>query len=117
MWCIIQVYHRIRDHELAKKQMHGFGGMLSFELTEGLNPSEFMKSLHLIKPSMSLAGVESTMLLPVATSHSLMTPEDRSKQGIKDGLIRFSVGIEEVEDLIYDIQQALETVTSKTAFA
>ena len=98
------------DHELAKKQMQGFGGMLSFELKKGINPSEFMKKLQLIKPSMSLAGVESTMLLPVATSHSLMSPEDREKQGIKDGLIRFSIGIEEIEDLIADILQALNKV-------
>ena len=105
------------EHKLAKRQMKGFGGMLSFELKEGINPLEFMKNLHLIKPSMSLAGVESTMLLPVLTSHALMSPKDRLKQGIKDGLIRFSIGIEEVEDLIYDIEQALETVTSKTTFA
>lgn len=102
------------DYELAKKQMQGFGGMLSFELKESINPSEFMKGLRLIKPSMSLAGVESTMLLPTETSHSLMSPEDRLKQGIKDGLIRFSVGIEEVEDIVDDIEQALTKVKSKS---
>lgn len=104
-------------HELAKRQMHGFGGMLSFELRDGINPSEFMKNLQLIKPSMSLAGVESTMLLPVLTSHALMSPEDRFKQGIKDGLIRFSIGIEEVEDLIADIEQALAKIKSKSVLA
>ncbi|UJH67111.1 PLP-dependent aspartate aminotransferase family protein [Allomuricauda sp. SCSIO 65647] len=102
------------SHALAKAQMNGFGGMLSFELKEGLDASEFMKCLRLIKPSMSLAGVESTMLLPVKTSHALMSAEDRAKQGIKDGLIRFSVGIEETEDLIIDIEQALKQVKSKT---
>ncbi len=106
-----------RDHELAKSQMHDFGGMLSFELKDSINPSEFMKALSLIKPSMSLAGVESTVLLPVATSHSLMSAADRAKQGIKDGLIRFSVGIEEVEDLIADIEQALTKVKSNTVLA
>ena len=100
-------------HELAKAQMHGFGGMLSFELKAGIDPSGFLRQLSLIKPSMSLAGVESTMLLPVKTSHALMSPEDRKKQGIKDGLIRFSVGIEEVEDIIYDIEQALAVVKLK----
>lgn len=104
------------DHELAKKQMNGFGGMLSFELNENINSSEFLKALQLIKPSMSLAGVESTMLLPVQTSHSLMAPEDRKKQGIKDGLIRFSVGIEEIEDLTTDFTQALNKVKSKSVF-
>lgn len=103
------------DHELAKAQMKGFGAMLSFELNEGLDADLFMKSLKLIKPSMSLAGVESTVTSPVLTSHSLMNVEDRKKQGINDGLIRFSVGIEEVDDLLYDIEQAMEVVKSKTA--
>ncbi len=95
------------DHELAKKQMKGFGGMLSFELKE-LDAAVFMKYLKLIKPSMSLAGVESTILSPSKTSHGLLSPEERLAQGIKDGLLRFSVGIEEPEDLIADIEQALE---------
>jgi len=94
-------------HELAKKQMHGFGGMLSFELKD-LDSQAFMKYLKLIKPSMSLAGVESTILSPAKTSHALLTPEDRAAQGISDKLMRFSVGIEEAEDLIADIEQALE---------
>lgn len=96
------------DHELAKVQMKTFGAMLSFELKEGLDAMKFQDSLQLIKPAMSLAGVESTVLSPSQTSHSLLTPEERANQGIKDGLIRFSVGIEELEDLIADIEQALE---------
>lgn len=95
------------DHELAKKQMKGFGGMLSFELKD-LKSEVFLKYLKLIKPSMSLAGVESTILSPAKTSHALLTPEEREKVGIKDGLLRFSVGIEEAEDLINDLNQALE---------
>ena len=102
------------DHELAKAQMHGFGGMMSFELQEGLDASKFQKELQLIKSSMSLAGVESTVLSPSQTSHALLGPEERAHQGIKDGLIRFSVGIEETEDLIADIEQALEKVRSAT---
>ena len=98
------------EHELAKQQMQGFGGILSFELKESLNPKEFRKSLQLIKPSMSLAGVESTLIAPVETSHALMSAETRAEQGIKDGLIRFSVGIEEPEDLISDIEQAINKV-------
>lgn len=103
------------DHELAKSQMHGFGGMLSFELNEGFSSSKFQKSLKLIKSSMSLAGVESTVLSPTQTSHALMSAEERERQGIKDGLIRFSVGIEEAEDLIADIEQALHSIRSKQA--
>ncbi len=98
------------DYKLAKKQMKGFGAMLSFDLVEGIDAQEFLKSLKLIKPSMSLAGVESTMILPAMTSHALLTPEDRKAQGIKDGLIRFSVGLEEVEDLMDDIDNALKQV-------
>lgn len=100
-------------HELAKAQMKGFGGMLSFELDKNLNSSHFQKSLRLIKSSMSLAGVESTVLSPTLTSHSLLTAEERQQQGIADGLIRFSVGIEEVEDLIADMEQALAAVKSR----
>ena len=98
------------DYKLAKSQMRGFGGMLSFELKEGLNASLFQKKLKMIKSSMSLAGVESTILSPTLTSHGLLTPEERANQGIKDGLMRFSVGIEEKEDLIADIEQALNAI-------
>ncbi len=102
-----------KDHKLAKKQMNGFGGMLSFELKPYLDTSNFQKSLRLIKSSMSLAGVESTVLSPSQTSHALMSPEVRAAQGIKDGLIRFSVGIEEPDDLILDIENALSLVKKK----
>ncbi|MEP2279649.1 PLP-dependent aspartate aminotransferase family protein [Maribacter sp.] len=98
------------DHDIAKKQMKGFGGMLSFELNANLNSSQFQKALQLIKPSMSLAGVESTVLSPTQTSHALMSAEVREEQGIADGLIRFSVGIEEVEDLKQDILQAIAQI-------
>ena len=101
------------DYELAKSQMNGFGGMLSFELKETFDASAFQKSLKLIKSSMSLAGVESTVLSPTQTSHALIGAEERDRQGIKDGLIRFSVGIEEPKDLIFDIEQALQSVRSK----
>ena len=98
------------DYELAKAQMNGFGGMLSFELHEDYDAAQFQKELQLIKPSMSLAGVESTVLSPTKTSHALLSAEERAKQGILDGLIRFSVGIEETEDLVADIEQALKKV-------
>lgn len=102
-------------HELAKRQMKGFGGMVSFELVPSIDPAAFMKSLRLIKPSMSLAGVESTMLPPTQTSHALLSPEERAKQGIADGLIRFSVGIEDLEDIKQDIAQAIEAVIKRVA--
>ncbi len=101
------------DHELAKSQMSGFGGMMSFELKSEYNISKFFKSLKLIKPSMSLAGIESTVLSPTKTSHALLTPEEREKQGIADGLIRFSVGIEEKNDIISDLNLAIKKAKKK----
>ena len=95
------------EHKLAKSQMHGYGAMLSFELANGIDSEKFQKALKLIKASMSLAGIESTVLSPAKTSHSLLSQEDRDKIGISDGLIRFSVGIESIKDLKEDIQQAL----------
>ena len=97
-----------QDHVLAASQMSGFGGMMSFELKPEYSVTKFFKSLKMIKPSMSLAGVESTMLSPTKTSHALLTPEERQKQGIADGLIRFSVGIEAKKDIIFDINQAIK---------
>jgi cystathionine beta-lyase len=93
--------------EIAAKQMLGFGAMLSFELAEGIDAMEFQNNLKLIKPSMSLAGLESTTVSPVQTTHALLSKEERLDRGIKDGLIRFSVGIEEPKDLIEDIEQAI----------
>jgi len=104
-------YPGLKSHlyyELAKKQMRGFGGMLSFELEDGIDAKAFLKNLNLIKPSMSLAGVESTILLPSETSHALLSLEEREAQGISENLLRFSVGIEDKKDLIADIEQALE---------
>ncbi|NRR90480.1 aminotransferase class I/II-fold pyridoxal phosphate-dependent enzyme [Winogradskyella undariae] len=95
------------EHKLAKSQMSGYGAMLSFELTEDLDAYKFQKELQLIKSSMSLAGVESTVISPHLTSHALLTQEERDAVGISDQLIRFSVGIEEVKDLKQDINQAI----------
>ena len=103
------------EHDLARKQMKGFGGMLSFELTDEFETSVFMDSLQFIKKSMSLAGVESTILAPTQTSHSLLTAEERKQQGISDQLIRFSVGIEDVQDLQEDIRMALKQQTISTS--
>ncbi|MDA9245368.1 PLP-dependent aspartate aminotransferase family protein [Polaribacter sp.] len=96
------------QYELAKYQMHGFGAMLSFELKEGMDAMDFQNNLQLIKPSLSLAGLESTTVSPAQTTHALLSEEERLARGIKEGLIRFSVGIEEPKDLIADIEQAIE---------
>ena len=98
------------QYELAKKQMKGFGAMLSFELKNGIDAMKFQNYLQLIKPSMSLAGLESTTVSPAQTTHALLNEEELIERGIADGLIRFSVGIEESEDLIADIEQAIKKV-------
>lgn len=100
------------DHALAKRQMQGYTGMLSFEISESLHVDEFLKRLKLIKPSMSLAGVESTILSPAKTSHALLSADERRRQKIGDGLLRFSVGIEEADDIIADLEMAFQQ-TSK----
>jgi cystathionine beta-lyase len=93
-------------HRIARRQMPGgFGGMVSFEVKG--NAAAFMKRLKLIKPAISLGGVESTATLPVKTSHAKLTPAERQAAGISDRLVRLSVGIEDATDLIRDIQQAL----------
>lgn len=111
---IVNVYYPgLKSHpqyELAKKQMKGFGAMLSFELQEGIDAMKFQNCLQLIKPSMSLAGLESTTVSPAQTTHALLSEGERLERGIRDGLIRFSVGIEEAEDLIADIEQAIKKI-------
>ncbi len=93
-------------HEIAKRQMKGFGGMLSFEL-KNKDIITFQKRLQLIKPAMSLGGIESTICAPVTTSHRLVSKKEREDEGIRDNLLRLSVGIEDSNDLIGDLEQAL----------
>jgi cystathionine beta-lyase len=83
----------------------GFGGMLSFETKS--SGDVFMDKLRLIRRAVSLGGVESTITSPAKTSHLKMTPEERMAIGVTDNLVRLSVGIEDSEDLIRDIKQAL----------
>ncbi len=95
-------------HAIARKQMSGFGGMLSFELDENrLTADRFLRRLKLITPALSLGGVETIICAPAATSHVKLTAAERAGLGISDGLLRLSVGIEDAEDIIADIEQAL----------
>ena len=95
------------DHQLSLTQMKGFGGMLSFELNNLDEAIKFTRKIKLIKSAMSLGGVESTICSPTLTSHSKISKEEREKIGIFDGLLRFSVGIEDFEDIRNDLDQAL----------
>ncbi len=92
------------NHEIAAKQMKGgFGGMLSFELKDASKTEIFLNRLQLIIPALSLGGVETTICQPSKSSHANLSESERSEQGITDSLLRLSVGIENVEDLIKDI--------------
>lgn len=95
-------------HATARKQMSGFGGMLSFELKK-IDPIRFQKKLNIIKPSMSLGGVDSIICAPFLTSHAKLSKEERLREGIKDSLLRLSLGIEDVEDLLEDLEHALSS--------
>ena len=86
-------------HEIAAKQMRGFGGMVAFELVDESSVAAFVESLEVITLAESLGGVESLIEVPAVMTHASIPKEQREASGIKDGLIRLSVGIEDIEDL------------------
>ncbi len=97
-------------HAIAKRQMKGFGGMVSFELRGGLEATNrFLRSIKLFSLAESLGGTTSLAEHPATMSHASMSREYREQIGIKDNLIRLSVGLENIEDLIEDLEQALKT--------
>ena len=97
------------DHVRAREFFEGFGGMLSFEVKGGLSASrQLLENLTIPIVAPSLGGVETLVTLPATTSHSQMDPEVRRRLGIADGLVRVSVGLEAVDDLINDFDQALK---------
>ncbi|HFB61850.1 MAG TPA: cystathionine beta-lyase, partial [Bacteroidetes bacterium] len=99
------------QHALARKQMSGFGGMIAAELEGDLSSAkEFVQNLKLFALAESLGGVESLIELPALMTHASVPAEDRNKLGISDTLIRISVGVEDSDDLIGDIENALKTV-------
>ena len=96
-------------HDLASSQMDGFGAMLSFELDEAkVDAGRFVRSLRVIKPAVSLGGIESTICAPAVTSHAKISAAERKRISISDSLLRLSVGIEQADDLIEDIEQAMK---------
>jgi methionine-gamma-lyase len=98
------------QHELAKKQMSGFGAMISFEVKGGLEAGRrLMDRVRVATLAVSLGGVETLIEHPASMTHAGMSREDRTAAGIDDGLVRYSVGIEDPADLIADLKQALET--------
>jgi cystathionine gamma-lyase len=96
------------QHELAKKQMTGFGGMLSFYVNDKVNLRNFLGKLKLIALAESLGGVESLINQPALMTHASIAKKERDRIGITNNLLRLSVGIEDVEDLKADLEQAFE---------
>ena len=98
---------------MAMEQMHGGGGVLSFEVDgTGDDAKRLSEALHLFTLAPSMGGVDSLVTIPVLTSHGMISAEHRAKMGVTDQLVRLSVGIENVDDLIADLDQALTVVTA-----
>jgi cystathionine beta-lyase/cystathionine gamma-synthase len=96
------------DHDIAQQCLDGFGGMMALVVAGGGDAAErFLAQLELVTHAPSLGGVDTLVSEPRYTSHAAMTPEARAEIGIPDGFLRFSVGIEDVGDLIADFEQAL----------
>jgi cystathionine beta-lyase/cystathionine gamma-synthase len=98
------------QHALARKQMRGFGGVVSFELKGKREASKFVDRLKMAYLTPSLGGAETLVTQPATTSHYKVSPQDRAKQGITDDLVRLSLGIEDSEDIISDLEQAFSKV-------
>ncbi len=95
-------------HSVAKEQMKGFGGMLSFVYDgDAETTAAMVDRLQLFSIAASLGGVESLVTQPITTTHHGMLPEERTRRGIPDSMVRLSIGLENVEDLIADLEQAL----------
>ncbi len=103
------------QHALACTQASGFGGMIALELGALASARQFMEGLRLFLLAESLGGVESLVCHPASMTHASVPAADRERLGIGDGLVRLSVGIEDVEDLVHDVEQALERVSPATA--
>jgi cystathionine beta-lyase/cystathionine gamma-synthase len=98
------------QHELAKRQMRGFGGMLTFETGSREAALEVCKRVRLMALAESLGGVETLISHPASMTHASVPPDRRAKIGLTEGLVRISAGIEDPEDLIADIDQALQAL-------
>ncbi len=100
------------NHSVAKKQMKDFGGMISFTLKDDNTAKaiQLMESVELFSLAESLGGVESLINHPATMTHASVPKEDRIKTGLVDSLIRLSIGVEDIEDLLQDMEQALEKV-------
>ena len=101
-----------KNHDIAKKQMKNYGGMLSFDLNNSSlrKAEEFVSKTHFFTLAESLGGVESLCGHPASMTHAAIPKQERLKSGVTDSLIRLSVGIEDIDDLIYDLESTLKKV-------
>jgi cystathionine gamma-lyase len=105
------------QHELAKRQMSGFGGMLSFVLDDAQRVADFASGLKYFSLAESLGGVESLICHPGRMTHGSIPKADRDRRGIGEGLLRVSVGIEDIDDLLDDLRQALDATADRAGSA
>ncbi len=98
------------QHELAKRQMHGFGSMMAFETGSRENAEKILQRVQLCINGESLGGVETLISHSATTTHASISAEERKRIGITEGTVRLSVGVEDVEDIIGDLDQALEAI-------
>ena len=98
------------QHELARRQMQGFGGMLSFDLGSLEAARRVLNGVRLMALAESLGGVETLISHPATMTHASVPPEQRAALGISDGLVRISAGVEDIDDLEEDLAQALDAV-------
>lgn len=102
------------QHALAKRQMRQFGGMIAFELKGGMAAGmRFMDALQLVARAVSLGDAETLAQHPASMTHSTYTPEERAQHGISEGLVRLSIGLEDSDDLLADVAQAMECATQE----
>jgi len=115
------IYPGLASHPqraLAERQMSGFGGMVSFELRGGVEAANsFASSTRVFTLAESLGGVESLVEVPASMTHASIPAEVRRRSGLQDGLVRLSVGIEHLDDLVVDVEQALEKAIPSRANA
>jgi cystathionine gamma-lyase/cystathionine beta-lyase/cystathionine gamma-lyase/homocysteine desulfhydrase len=98
------------QHELAKRQQHGFGSMITFETGSLANAAKVLKAVRICTLAESLGGVESLISHPASMTHAAIGAEGRARIGLTDGMVRISVGIEDVDDILADLDQALATI-------
>jgi len=104
------------QHDLAKNQMADFGGMIAFEVHGGMRTGiETMNRLQMIQRAVSLGDAETLIQHPASMTHSTYTPEERAEHDIGEGLIRLSVGLENVDDILEDLMAALPSIARRAA--